>query len=96
MLTGDCVTTVSGSGNNKLYGGRGGDKLVGGDANDLLNGGRGADSFLGNEGTDTIQAKDGARDKSINCDGLGVKSNKDKATVDASDPRATNCDSVRR
>ena len=95
VLTGDCVSTFTRSGNNKIYGGSGNDKLVGGNANDLLNGGKGKDGFLGNEGADTIQAKDGAKDKSINCDGLGVKSNKDSATVDRSDPRAANCDKVK-
>lgn len=96
VLTGDCVIAVGASGNNKIYGGAGGDKLVGGDANDLLDGGKGSDSFLGNEGADSIRAKDGAKDKSINCDGLGVKSDKDSAVVDRSDPRATNCDRTRR
>ncbi|HEX8745293.1 MAG TPA: calcium-binding protein [Thermoleophilaceae bacterium] len=96
VLTGDCLTTVAGSGSNKIYGGSGNDKLVGGDAKDLLNGGKGADQFLGNEDADTIQAKDGARDKSINCDGVGVKSSKDSATVDRSDPTAFNCDKLRR
>jgi Ca2+-binding RTX toxin-like protein len=96
ILTGDCLTTVASSGSNKLYGGGGGDKLIGSDGPDLLNGGAGADSFLGNEDADIIQAKDGTKDKSINCDGFGVRSNKDRATVDRSDPRAVNCDSIRR
>jgi Ca2+-binding RTX toxin-like protein len=96
VLTGDCLTTVASSGDNKLYGGSGDDKLVGSDGRDLLNGGKGADSFLGNEDADTIQAKDGRRDKSINCDGIGVKSSKDSATLDRSDPTPFNCDKLRR
>lgn len=96
VLSGDCVTTFSESGNNKIYGGSGADKLVGGDGKDLLNGGKGADGFIGNEDADTIQAKDGAKDKSINCDGVGAKSSKDSATLDRSDPKAANCEKTKR
>ena len=96
VLSGDCVIAVGRSGANKIFGGSGNDKVVGGDGNDLLNGGKGADGFIGNAGNDTVQAKDGARDKSINCDGFSGKGSKDKAFVDRSDPSAANCDSVRR
>jgi Ca2+-binding RTX toxin-like protein len=96
QLVGDCLSTFTSSGDNKLYGGGGNDKLVGSDGRDLLNGGKGADSFLGNEDADTIQAKDGKRDKSINCDGIGAKSSSDSATLDRSDPTPFNCDKLRR
>ena len=96
VLTGDCVNTVAAGANNKIYGAGGNDRLVGGDANDLLDGGKGGDIFLGNEGRDSVQAKDGAKDKSINCDGHGVASKSDSATVDKSDPSAKGCDKVKR
>lgn len=96
VLTGDCVNTTAPGANNRIYGAGGNDRLVGGDGRDLLNGGRGRDSFLGNEDRDTIQARDGAKDASINCDGHGVASKSDSATVDRSDPAAKGCDKVKR
>lgn len=96
VLSGDCITSVSKSGNNKIYGLGGDDRVVGGDGRDLLNGGSGADRFIGNEDRDTIQARDGRRDKSINCDGLGVESGSDRAIVDRGDPPANSCEQVRR
>lgn len=96
VLTGDCLSTVAPGANNKIYGAGGNDRLVGGDARDLLDGGKGADIFLGNEDRDTIQAKDGAKDKSINCDGHGVASKSDSATVDRNDPAAKGCDKTKR
>jgi Ca2+-binding RTX toxin-like protein len=96
VLSGDCLTTVAKSGNNKIFGLGGADRVVGGDGRDLLNGGSGPDRFIGNEDRDTIQARDGGRDKSINCDGLGVESGSDRATVDRSDPPARSCEKVSR
>lgn len=95
VLTGDCLSTTAPGANNKLYGAAGNDKLVGGDGDDLLNGGRGKDGFLGNEGKDTVQAKDGSKDGSINCDGHGVASKSDSATIDRSDPAAKGCDKIK-
>jgi Ca2+-binding RTX toxin-like protein len=96
VLSGDCITTVAKSGNNRIFGLAGNDRVVGGDGRDLLNGGSGRDIFVGNEDRDTIQARDGARDRSINCDGLGVESGSDRAIVDPSDPPAYSCERVRR
>jgi Ca2+-binding RTX toxin-like protein len=95
VLTGDCVNTVAPGGNNKIYGLAGNDRVIGGDGRDLLNGGRGKDVFLGNESADTIQAKDGTRDSSINCDGHGVASKSDSATIDRNDPAAKGCDKIK-
>jgi Ca2+-binding RTX toxin-like protein len=96
VLTGDCLTTVGASGNNTIFGGGGNDRVVGGDGRDLLNGGKGRDAFIGNDDRDTIQAKDGTRDKSIQCDGVGSAFPGDVAFVDRSDPAANRCEKVRR
>jgi Ca2+-binding RTX toxin-like protein len=96
VLTGDCLTTVGADGDNKIYGLAGNDRLVGGAGRDTLDGGKGGDVFLGNEERDTIKAKDGAKDKSINCDGHGTASKSDSASVDRSDPSAKGCDKVTR
>ena len=96
VLTGDCLSTVAPGGNNRIYGLAGNDRVIGGDGRDLLDGGRGKDVFLGNEDRDTILAKDGAKDSSINCDGHGVASKADSATVDRSDPTAKGCDKIKR
>jgi Ca2+-binding RTX toxin-like protein len=96
VLSGDCLTTVGASGNNKIFGLDGNDKLVGGDGRDTLDGGGGRDAFVGNEDADTIKAKDGTKDRSINCDGFGAPSGSDKAFVDAKDPNAASCETVKR
>jgi Ca2+-binding RTX toxin-like protein len=96
VLTGNCIGSESRSGTNKIFGLGGNDKVVGGDARDVLNGGRGRDAFIGNGDGDVIKARDGARDRSITCDGVGVESLGDRAVVDRRDPPAYSCERVGR
>jgi Ca2+-binding RTX toxin-like protein len=96
VLSGDCISTFTRSGNNKIYGLAGNDRLVGGDGRDMLDGGRGRDAFNGHEDRDIVRARDGGRDRSINCDGLGVESGSDRAFVDRGDPPANSCERVSR
>jgi Ca2+-binding RTX toxin-like protein len=96
VLTGDCFNEFGSSGgDNRIFGLGGNDKVVGGDGEDTLNGGSGKDAFIGNAGADAIKAKDGTRDKSINCDGFTGESSNDKAKVDKNnDPFPAMCEHV--
>jgi hypothetical protein len=61
------------AGDDLLEGGTGADTLSGRAGKDRMDGGTGPDIFLGGPGADTLLAKDGARDKKLNC-GTGVDS----------------------
>lgn len=69
--------------------------ILGREGDDVIKGGRKADGLLGNGGRDTllglggfdrINAKDGVRDKAINCGPGGGKVKKDRK-----DPRPRSC-----
>jgi Ca2+-binding RTX toxin-like protein len=96
----------SGSGRETIDGGAGDDRIEGGFNHDVLTGGPGKDAIYGDStsgncggngqsctipfGNDTIDARDGEADQ-VDC-GPG----EDKATVDAADTVAANCESVSR
>jgi Ca2+-binding RTX toxin-like protein len=69
-----------------ILGREGDDVIRGGGNNDLLLGNGGADSLFGDGGFDSLDAKDGERDKVINCGAGGGKAKKD-----GNDPRAVRC-----
>ena len=62
------------------------DTIDGGKGNDKIDGGKGKDDLYGGGGNDVINARDGQRDRRINC-GPG----NDKAKVDKVDPSPVSC-----
>ena len=62
------------------------DTIDGGKGNDELVGGKGKDDLYGGGGNDLVNARDGARDRRINC-GPG----NDRAKVDRVDPDPVSC-----
>lgn len=77
----------SGDGGNDVLKGFGQpDGLDGGPGNDKIDGGTGRDALIGGAGNDVINAKDGQKDRRIDC-GPG----KDKARVDKVDPKPISC-----
>jgi Ca2+-binding RTX toxin-like protein len=79
-----------------LVGGSGGDTLIGRAlANRIITGG-GADRLRGLGGNDTLSAQDGVADTELECDGGSPAGTADRATVDASDPAPSNCETVIR
>ena len=74
---------------NVLLGGLVADRLGGGGGPDRVTGGGGADAMLGQKGIDKLFARDGQRDKKINC-GPG-KNRRERATRDRRDPPAKSC-----
>lgn len=78
---------LGGSGNDVLIGRGQPDYLRGGAGNDKLDGGPGSDSLYGDAGNDVIDARDGHRDRVIDC-GPGRK---DRALVDKVDPKPISC-----
>jgi hypothetical protein len=76
-----------------LYGGKGKDVVGGRAGPDFISGGKGRDRLTGGEGNDNLNAKDGARDKRINC-GPGRR---DQALIDKKiDPAPRGCEVVKR
>lgn len=75
-----------GPGNDVLRGFGQPDGLIGGSGNDKIDGGSGKDYLIGGPGNDKINARDGQRDKRIDC-GPG----KDRARVDKIDPKPISC-----
>lgn len=71
--------------------GRGDDRATGGPGPERITGGRGADSVRGGAGDDTLNMKGGGKDIRIDC-GPGD----DTATVDSSDAKPKNCETIRR
>jgi hypothetical protein len=61
------------AGADRLEGGSGADTLTGRAGRDRLDGGTGKDTFFGGPGADTVLAKDGTRDKRLDC-GTGADS----------------------
>lgn len=89
-------TIAGGLGDDVLLGGPGIDGLIGFGGNDILRGGpgndalfgqKGRDIFRGGAGNDVLLARDGLRDRRIDC-GAGSA---ERAVVDPSDPRARGC-----
>ena len=74
-------------GSDTLLAGRGDDRLLGGPKVDLLEAGKGVDLLLGGTGRDRLLAKDGIRDRRINC-GPGPR---ERFERDPFDPRARSC-----
>jgi Ca2+-binding RTX toxin-like protein len=74
---------------NVFVGGPGADRLLGGGGPDSLTGGPGADSLLGQGSKDQLFARDGARDRRIDC-GPG-NDKKERAQRDRADPAAISC-----
>jgi len=92
---------AGGAGHDRLLGGPGSDGLIGGPGRDTLIGGRGADAlfggkgrdvFRGSRGSDTLLARDGRRDRRLDCG----KGGRDLAVVDRRDPRPRGCAVKRR
>jgi Ca2+-binding RTX toxin-like protein len=77
------------AGNDSLYGGAIGDRLYGGEGQDLLDGGPGHDIMLGGPANDYINAKDGSKDRTIDC-GNGY----DVATIDKSQDHPYRCNKL--
>lgn len=77
---------IGGHGDDVLLGARGADRLYGGHGSDTLRGGGGADFLVGGADGDRLFARDGERDRRVDC-GAGL----DWARVDALDP-AFGCD----
>jgi len=61
------------AGADRLEGGPGDDRLIGRAGKDRLDGGTGKDTFFGGPGADSLLAKDGTRDKRLDC-GAGADS----------------------
>jgi Ca2+-binding RTX toxin-like protein len=70
-----------------FYGDAGNDRLNGNGGDDFLIGGKGRDKLRGGAGSDILDAKDGQKDKQINC-GPGKR---EKAYVDRIDPEPISC-----
>ena len=77
------------TGSDTLIAGRGDDRLLGGRKADLLFGGKGIDHMLGGAGHDRLLAKDGRRDRRIDC-GPGRRERK-RLQIDAVDPKPIRC-----
>ena len=82
-------TDLGGSGKDRLFGGAAADKLFGGPGADQVTGDLGKDVHKGQGGNDVLFARDGKRDKKIDC-GAG-KAKKESAKVDPKDPKAKSC-----
>ena len=79
-----------------LIGGTGDDTLIGSALANRITGGLGVDRLHGLGGDDTLVAKDGVVDTEIQCDGGVPAGAADQAIVDASDPAASNCETIIR
>lgn len=92
---------LRGDGGPNIILGRGGDDEVhGAGGNDFLVGGGGVDSLYGEAGADRLYARDGRRDRAIDCasTGLGSRARRDDsarrgdvAVADPRDPSARHC-----
>ena len=83
---GDLVKGADGPDN--LSGEAGGDRLLGGPKKDRLTGGPGSDFMKGEGQKDLIFARDGTRDRRIDC---GPGGRKEAAQRDRNDPQAISC-----
>jgi Ca2+-binding RTX toxin-like protein len=80
---------LSGDGGHNIILGRGGnDTIHGGGGDDFLVGGLGIDSIYGDGGADRLYARDGGRDRTIDC-GSGIPGG--VAFTDSFDPPARSC-----
>ncbi|MGN6215864.1 MAG: calcium-binding protein [Solirubrobacterales bacterium] len=82
ILTGD-------GGPNVLLGRGGDDEIHGAGGNDFLVGGQGSDAIYGEAGADRLYARDGRRDKAIDCGPSLIRG--DVAFTDPGDPPARKC-----
>ena len=80
-------TILGGDDQDQLLGGGDSDSLAGGNGNDSLIGKKGFDALNGSAGFDRIFAKDGGRDKKINCGSGGDRAKFDKKF----DPKPKSC-----
>ncbi len=80
---------LGGLGNDRIFGGTENDNMVGAAGNDVITGNAGKDIFIGKKGNDRLIARDGARDKKIDC-GPGSRK-KESVTRDRRDPKAKSC-----
>lgn len=80
---------LGGPGDDRLGGGPQNDRLSGAAGDDVLVGKKGFDAINGKAGIDRILARDGGRDRKINC-GSG-NNRREGAKRDRSDPRAISC-----
>ncbi len=78
-----------GGGSDRLFGGDADDRIFGGAGPDLLSGDKGRDLMKGQAGNDRIAAKDGKKDRKIDC-GKG-SSRKESAKADKRDPKPRSC-----
>jgi Ca2+-binding RTX toxin-like protein len=74
-------------GPDTIKGGGGDDALNGGAGSDQVNGGAGRDKLFGGGGVDKLNAKDGEKDKLIDCGGGADP----KPKLDPKDPKPANC-----
>jgi Ca2+-binding RTX toxin-like protein len=80
-------TLLGGARGDQLFGQGGADRILGQDGNDLLKGGSGRDRITGGFGNDLLKARDGARDKHLNCGG----GRRDRLRRDHRDPHGKSC-----
>jgi hemolysin type calcium-binding protein len=80
-------TVLGGAGGDHLLGQGGRDRILGQDGNDLLKGGSGRDRMTGGFGNDLLKARDGLRDKRLNCGG----GRHDRLRRDHRDPHGKSC-----
>ncbi|MCA1683541.1 MAG: calcium-binding protein, partial [Actinobacteria bacterium] len=77
-----------------LIGGPKADSLSGNAGANTITGGLGADTLRGLDGNDVLKAFDGVVDTSIDCDGGASPGSADSATIDATDPAPSGCETV--
>jgi Ca2+-binding RTX toxin-like protein len=75
------------AGNDNMSGNEGNDTLFGNEGDDLMFGDEGADSLFGGENADRLRARDGIRDREIDCGGGSDPA----AERDSIDPAAVGC-----
>ena len=85
---GGADTLISDEGPDRLFGDSGADRLFAGDQQDLLTGGPGADFMKGQGQKDHLFARDGKRDKRLDC---GPGGRKESAQRDRIDPAPISC-----
>jgi Ca2+-binding RTX toxin-like protein len=79
---------ISDEGPDRLFGDAGADRMLGGDQQDLLTGGPGADTMKGQGQKDHLFARDGTRDRRLDC---GPGGRKESARRDRIDPAPISC-----
>jgi Ca2+-binding RTX toxin-like protein len=80
-------TLLGGARDDQLFGQGGSDRIAGQNGNDLLKGGGARDRLNGGFGADLLKARDGVRDKRLNCGG----GRHDRLRRDHRDPHGKSC-----